>query len=358
MDVRLPDGTIVRNVPDGMTQAQLMARLNRSPTEVQAQSAPEKTTQTLYEEAKERGFGTGIPKLGYDVGGKVTDLTGSPKLGYVANVATQAAPALLSSFTTKAPLMTWPAKRLMQSAVKPSLADRTSGAADEAVKTMLSEAIYPTRGGMDKAGKIVNKLHEQVEGAIAPSTAEVNVGNIGQKYLEQYSKAITQANPADDLSAVQKAWKEFQSSPLVADLEAIPVQLAHLLKRGTQQALGGKAYGEVGSASMEAQKALARHLREGVAEAVPAVVEPLKREASLMNVRDVAMNRALAEASNNPMGLAALRMDNPLSALTFMADKSARIKAALARLLHVGSQPQVLTPAAMATTQAMNQPER
>lgn len=30
MDVRLPDGTIVQNVPDGMTQAQLMARIDQS----------------------------------------------------------------------------------------------------------------------------------------------------------------------------------------------------------------------------------------------------------------------------------------------------------------------------------------
>lgn len=327
-----------------------------------AQPPAEKTTQALYEEAKARGFGTGIPKLAYDVGGKVTDVTGSPKLGFVANVATQAVPALLSSFSladkVPAPLLKWPAKRLMQSALKPSLADRLSGAADDAVERMLPEAIYPTRGGMDKAGKIVDKLHAQVEGAIAPATAEVNVGDIGQKYLEQYSKAIGQANPNADLAAVQSAWKEFQSSPMVANQETIPVQLAHLLKRGTQQTLGSKSYGEVGSKSIEVQKALARYLREGVAEGVPSVVEPLKREASLMNVRDVAMNRALAEANNNPLGLAALRMDNPLSALTFMADKSARIKAAIARLLYVGSQPQVLTPAAMATTQAMNQPER
>lgn len=32
MDVRLPDGTVVQNVPDGMTQAQLMERLQRYPT--------------------------------------------------------------------------------------------------------------------------------------------------------------------------------------------------------------------------------------------------------------------------------------------------------------------------------------
>jgi len=273
----------------------------------------------------------------YNAGGAVTDMTGSPAAGFATNVGIQAIPTVLGAVLGKS-VGQKPTKEaaewLMQTAVKPDRKDLLSGAGRRAVTTMLDEGINPTRGGMDKAGRLVDQLHKQVEGAIGSSTANVSLENVGQKYLEQYAKAIAQTNPQADLSIVSKTFKDFSRSPLVAGQSEIPVQLAHEIKRGTQQALGGKAYGEMGSASMEAQKALARYLREGVADAVPSVVAPLKRESALMNVRDVAMNRAIAEGNKNPMGLAALRMDDPLSAVSFMADKSALLKALAARMLY------------------------
>lgn len=327
--------------------------------------------QAIMADMKARSFGTGIPKVAYEAGGKIAD-AGHPFLGYLADVGIQAIPALLSSFNLGGevkPLLETPAKKLMQSAVKPAIDDLASGASDRAVNTMLKEGINPTRGGMIKAGKIAGDLNKQVEGAIGQSNATVSVNDVTSRLSDLYRKSLTQVNPNSDTGAVEAAVEQFRNSPLVAQQSAlqqqfgpvaksagdvdIPVQLAHALKKGTYASLGSKSYGEVASTSVEAQKQLARGLREEVANAVPSIVEPLKREAALMNVKDVAGNRALMEANKNPMGLAALRMDNPLSAATFMADRWAALKAMLARMAYTGSMPENFTPAGVAVGQSI-----
>lgn len=294
--------------------------------------------------------GGAIGNLGYNVGGGVTDLAAnaglspetSAKLGYGANVATDILPMAAGGVAggiSKIPELSQAlAKRIMQSAVKPSMADRLSGASDRAISTMLSEGINATRGGMDKAGKIAGNLDQEVQAAIAASPESVNVAQVGSRLRDPYTKAINQVNPESDVNAVRGAWDSFRNSPHIQGHTEIPVQLAQELKSGTYRALGGKAYGEVGSMSTEAQKALARGLREEIAAKVPSVVEPLKREAGLWNVKDVAMNRVMQDANNNPLGLAALRVDNPLAATTFMADKSALFKSLLARMLNAQSK--------------------
>jgi hypothetical protein len=156
-----------------------------------------------------------------------------------------------------------------------------------------------------------------------------------------------QMNPQADVAAVEDVWTKFLTNPHIAGKTEIPVKLAHDLKKGTYQTIGGKAYGEMGSASTEAQKALARGSREEVAAAVPSIVETLKREASLMNVRDVAMQRAMLQGNNNPFGLAALRADHLPSAALTMADRISAIKAFLAMQLYGGTKPHVLGPAAV-----------
>lgn len=387
MDVELPDGSVIEGVPEGTTQQQLLRKLydaNHPAYKVLA-------AQMM----KESPWGSGFPKFANELGGKVTDILSaasghrsfvnplglqippevSAGTGFVANVATQAAPALMNSFrfAGDAPvsIAERPARWLMQSAIKPVQADRESGAAAQAIGTMLRENISPTTGGMDKAAKLVRALNDTAERAVSQSPATVSVNSVGQRLQDTATKALTQVNPQEDVQTVKNVWDSFRSSPLIqgatdagatspgaaaqaAEDVSIPVQLAHALKKGTYRSLGGKAYGEVGSVSTEAQKALARGLREEVAAAVPEAADALKREATMMNVLDVARNRVILDANKNPMGLAALRIgDNPLSALSFLADRSAYIKGLLARALFQGGQPQLIAPAGIATSEAI-----
>lgn len=317
--------------------------------------------QAAIADMKARPWGSGVPKALYEFGGKVTDLASnvgaSPNMaagiGAGANFLGNAASAFLTSgsLVGAAPtsVLGYPARWLMQTAVKPSIADLRSGDAGRAINTMFQENIYPTSSGMNKAARITGQLDRQVETAISNSPANVNVEAVGSPLLRGlYPQARNQVNPQGDINAVRNAWDEFRASPQVAGQNEIPVQTAQALKKGTYQALGGKSYGEVGSTATEAQKALARGLREEVAKAVPEVSEPLARQAALMNVRSVAGNRALLEASKNPLGLAALRMDDPLSALSFLADRWGWLKAFAAMQAHAAGQPQTFAPLGMA----------
>jgi hypothetical protein len=339
--------------------------------------APKETeTQAAIRKVKEGGWGTGLPQLAYDLGGKVTDLAAghvSPEvaggLGFATNVLTQAVPSFLSSVSKvdvpKQSLMNWGKasipKWLMQTAVKPSADDLLSGSANQAMGTMLNEGIVPSMSGwgmrgMNDVARMTAKLDDQVGGAIAKSTATVPVPAVASRLDDTLTTAQMQVNPKTDMAAVENAWTEFLTSPHIAGKKEIPVQLAHELKKGTYKALGGKSYGEVGSTTVEAQKALARGLREETMKAVPEIEPMLARQAALMNVRDVAGNRALLEANKNPMGLAALRVDHPLSSVSFLADRWAWLKALAAIGMHQGAYPQTLAPLGIAGSMATNQP--
>jgi hypothetical protein len=65
------------------------------------------------------------------------------------------------------------AKRLMQSAIKPTIAQLKSGDADTAVQTLLEYGISPTKEGVNKLKALVDDLNNQIKTKISGSTATV-----------------------------------------------------------------------------------------------------------------------------------------------------------------------------------------
>ena len=112
----------------------------------------------------------------------------------------------------------------------------------------------------------------------------------------------------------------------------MPIQDAQAIKQGTYRVLSGK-YGEQGSALTEAQKTLARGLKEGIAQAEPAVAAMNAEESKLISTLGVVERRVLMQMNNNPQGLAALAK-NPAAWANMMADKSPLFKSLAARLLN------------------------
>ena len=124
------------------------------------------------------------------------------------------------------------------------------------------------------------------------------------------------------------------------------------MKQGTYKAIGGKNYGELKGAETEAQKALARGLKEEISSAVPNVAALNKREGNLLNALSVAERRALMDANKNPLGLGVL---NPATLALWLWDRSGWAKAMTARMLYSGSEQIPATAARLAVTPALMQ---
>lgn len=290
-------------------------------------------------------FGQVMEHVGYGAGEKVSDLAakvlppeGAAGLGLATNVAVQAVPMLLGGEAAKVvtPAFQAGAKSLMQSALKPTWEAIRTGKASRAIDTMLEEGINPTVGGIEKLRPMIDKLETEVSEAIANSTATVNKAAVGARLRETWDKFKSQVNPQADLDAIRVAWDKFKNHPDLVGKTEIPVQTAQEMKRRTYQILADK-YGEEGAAATEAQKALARGLKEDISAAVPSVAVPNAKASDLLNVLGVAERRAYMDLNKNPMSLALLA-HNPAGFAAFMADKSALFKSLVARMMHSGAE--------------------
>jgi hypothetical protein len=284
----------------------------------------------------------------YELGGRTTDVAtsmgASPEvaasLGVLANMGGQAIPVGGMNAPIKAaqPLLQSGARKLMQSAVKPAQSDLLSGDAARAIETMLQKGYNPTEGGVMAMEKEIAKLGSEVDNLIAGSTSTVNKGEVGLALKDTFERFRNQVNPNADMQAVREAWMEFRNHPALIGKTEIPVQLAQKLKQGTYSSLGNKAYGEVKGASIEAQKGLARGLKEGINKAHPEVAGLNAAEGELINAATIAQRRALMSGNRNPASLALLAPTD-LRAVGFLADKSDLVKALLARGMYSGALP-------------------
>lgn len=251
--------------------------------------------------------------------------------GAAIGAATPAIPALGQALTGKA-------RDWMFSAVKPTTADVESGAAKQAIETMLQEGVNPTMErtifgkGLDTLSQRVAEKNKQIADLVRGSGKTISKAEVAAKLDELRPNLLTQVNPVQDIRALEEARAGFSTHPLLQS-EEISVPLAQEMKQGTYRALGDKAWQEVGSASRESQKALARGLKEGIAKAIPEVGKLNAEESKLLNALDVSEARAIQELRNNPVGLAALA-SNPQAALAFMADRSSAFKALAARMMN------------------------
>lgn len=286
-------------------------------------------------------------RVAYKAGGAVTDaLAGkvSPEVaggaGYATNVGIQAIPTLIGAKMGSAtkPAQKELARGLMQRAVKPVLADQRTGKAARAIETMLKEGVNPTKGGVEKLRGMADDITPQIEKAIEGSTARISKGAVADRLRGTMTKATEQVNPQADVRAIENAWTEFMQHPGLAGKSDMPVQLAQKLKQGTYRALGDKPYGELQGAATEAQKALARGLKEEISAAVPTVAPLNARQSELINALKVSERRALMELNRNPVSLAFLAPTKQ-AMVAFLADKSDLFKSLLARSLYSGGGP-------------------
>ncbi len=353
--VTMPDGAVVE-MPDTLTP-ELGARLRAfQASSLEPKSAPTANPSImestgLWTGSKPLDFGDMLSKAANAAGGKVTDMfanAGAPApvaagLGTAVNVGIESVPALFGGAIgkTAAPMFNAAGKRLMQSAVKPTLADMKSGKGDVAIKTLLDEGINPTRGGMDVLKGKIDGLTGQIDAVVLANGGKtIDKAAVAQR-LQKVIDDIERTNPTPNAArrAVEDTYNEFIKNGIIP--KNIPVQQAQELKKGIYRELGdrkysGAPYSAADVIDTRSKKAIAGGLREDLAKAIPEIDALNAEQSKLIKTLNVAERRALMEANSNPAGLAWLT-HHPSTFAAYLADKSTLFKSLLARELYKGS---------------------
>lgn len=191
--------------------------------------------------------------------------------------------------------------RLYRSALKPST---TLSPAESAsiVQTGIENKIPVSEAGQEKLSNLITDLNGKIKAQIqAGSNAgkTVNARAVASRLPETAAKFANQVNPEADIAAVRASRDEF----LANQPAEIPADKAQELKQGTYAQLKGRSYGELKSATVEAQKALARGIKEELNSQFPELNEANARLSKLYGL-DEALDRAVARTQNhNIIGL-------------------------------------------------------
>lgn len=188
------------------------------------------------------------------------------------------------------------AERMYQSTLKPSLAKNAPDAAG-LVKTGLENEIPISKNGLDKLSNLIGDLQQKVSDTIASDpTKTIDKLAVTSRLGKTMKQFETQVNPEADLNAIADSRQEF----LKNQPDQIPVQDAQALKVGTYRQLKAKAYGEMKSASIEAQKSLARGIKEELVNQFPELTNLNAQEGKLIDL-DGALEHAVKRIDNHQL---------------------------------------------------------
>lgn len=197
------------------------------------------------------------------------------------------------------------AERLYKSALKPSTT-LSAGKVSSAIQTGLTNEIPVSAGGIEKLGNMIDDLNQSIAGEISKNpNVPINKYTVASRLGDTAQKFANQVSPTSDLDAIAKSGNDFlQTQPT-----NIPASAAQSLKQGTYQQLSSRAYGELGSATIEAQKSLARGLKEELANAFPELSDLNAADSKLIGL-DSVLQKAVNRITNHQM----LGIGTPLAA--------------------------------------------
>jgi hypothetical protein len=225
---------------------------------------------------------------------------------------------------------------LMQSAVKPSLAllKEYRITPEGLSKVLLREGANVTPGGLSKLQRLVSATNDEIRDAVANAPGTIAKNAVAARVLPTAQRVANQVNPTADLRAVGDTVTEFLNNP-VSSSTTLTVPEAQAMKVGTYRAIGS-GYGEMSGAQVEAQKALARGLKEDIAAEVPQITALNARDSELMAAQDAVGRRIALSGNRDPAGLAWVT-HNPMTFLAMVASRNEAVKSLLARGLYASA---------------------
>jgi hypothetical protein len=186
------------------------------------------------------------------------------------------------------------APRLYQSALKPS-----PGLANtkEIVNTGLENRIPVTEAGAHKISALVADLNDKIAQRInagAASGKTVDPQAVAGRVAPVEQRFGMQVSPTRDLKEIENVKQDFLGGPGAGP---IPADQAQAMKVGTYRNID---YGTMGKARIEAQKALARGLKEELETQFPEIGPQNKAEGKLLDLQGP-LERAVRRIDNHQM---------------------------------------------------------
>lgn len=231
------------------------------------------------------------------------DAVGAVEGGRLGSAALSKAAEVAPTVAGRAVLLGKSPEAAYESALKPSTT-LPAGTRANIVQVGLEKGVPVSKAGVERIGDLIDDLNQQIEGKInaAGPNRTISPGKAAQNLASVRSKFATQVNPTADLGAIDASRDEFlnqfrsQPGGAVSNISAADAQA---MKQGTYRVLKGK-YGEQGSAAVEAQKALARGLKEEIANQFPEINGLNAQESKLLDLQPV-LERAVNRISNHQL---------------------------------------------------------
>lgn len=219
---------------------------------------------------------------------------------------------------------------LMQSALKPGVAVlkeyRTTAPA--VVQTLLDNGVSVTEAGVAKLQRLLGATNDAIRDAVQSASGTIQKNSVIARVLPTAAKLAQQVNPTADLQAVGDTVSEFANHPVFKG-PTLSVPEAQAMKVGTYQQIG-KKYGQVSSAAIETQKALARGLKEDIAAEVPGLAGLNATDSELMAALDATGRRVALSGNKDPVGFAWVAA-HPTTFLAALLDRNPAVKSLIAR---------------------------
>lgn len=330
----------------------------------------------VYEQAKEGdtagAMGTGASRI-------LQAASMAPEGSSIPNPAALAGKAIAAPINAIKERLPDTAADLYRSSLKPSTT-LSPARSNEMIQTALKNEIPVSEAGAEKLHSLVEGYNDAIADTIKSNPqATINPNKAAQAADALKSKFANQVNAGEDLSAIENAKQQFLSesgakpgTPAVApkptgllDANGNPImdsgtpakpaqaappmsaEEAQAKKVGTYRQMKGR-YGQLSPAAIEAQKALARGIKEELQTQFPELQQLNAREGKLLDLQPV-LERAIGRTANyEPIPVGAAMGGAGMELLT----GSKALGTATAALKYVLRNPEVRTRLAIALNKA------
>lgn len=195
-------------------------------------------------------------------------------------------------------------ERLYQSALKPSLSIKNTPKIPGQLATGLREGIPVSEGGIKKISSQIKDLRKTIDDKIHYGAGTtVDPEEIVKRLDASELQFTDQALPKTDLASIESARRQWLERYAIRDADGItigyrqiPVEEAQKIKKGTYR-INSKKYNELSSAQIEAEKALARGIKEELEGVFPELKNLNAREGALIELQGQ-LKKAIGRTKN------------------------------------------------------------